>query len=100
MPRTKRRSPRFRIQTPEIYLRIELTRLGQAGKALKYFNTYRTRNPQGPPAEEALIGTAEAHRRLGNKKAEAAALTDLVRQYPNSTSITKAKDRLQDIGEL
>lgn len=77
--------------------KIELRRLEHPEKALKYFNTYRTRNPKGPLAEEALLGTAEAHRRMGNQQAEAAALNELVRQYPSSTSVSKAKNRLQDL---
>jgi ferric-dicitrate binding protein FerR (iron transport regulator) len=77
--------------------KIELRRLDRPEKALRYFNAYKTRVPGGPLTEEAILGIAESHRRLGNSDKEAAALSEFFTRFPKSTSTPAAKARLREI---
>jgi len=59
------------------------------GRAATLFDRYRSENPQGPFAEEALFHLAVVRSRLGEKE-EAQRLTEeFGRRYPGSARATR-----------
>ncbi|MBN2717608.1 MAG: tetratricopeptide repeat protein [Deltaproteobacteria bacterium] len=77
--------------------KIELRHLGNPQKALKHFNTYLRKVPDGPLAEEALLGMANSYRQLKLEDKEKKALQRFVSEYPNSALRTKASNRLEQL---
>jgi hypothetical protein len=71
-----------------------LDELDDAAAALRSFDHYLVAEPGGALAEEALVGRAEALRRLGRASAEAAAWSDLLARYPRSVHAERARERL------
>lgn len=77
--------------------KIELRHLGAPNDALTHYSSYQRRAPNGPLAEEALLGIAESHRRLGNTDRETESLRKFILQYPGSTHIQKVRGRLKQL---
>jgi TolA-binding protein len=77
--------------------KVELRRRNRPTQALNHYRTYRQRAPNGPMAEEALFGIAEAYRRLGNSPMEKETLEIFVEQYPQSSQTRRAHARLRQI---
>jgi TolA-binding protein len=77
--------------------KLELRRLNSPQKALGHYNTYLQKNPSGPLVEEALLGTANAHRQMKNTREEIAALRRLLSEFPNSVMALKVKHRLAQL---
>ena len=76
---------------------IELRRLGRPHQALTHYKAYQRRAPNGPLAEEALFGTAEAYRRLGISDRETEALRRFIERYPGSLKTGEARKRLSQL---
>lgn len=64
--------------------------------ALEHFDTYLDQR-DGVVSQEALVGRAEALRKLGRAAEERAVWEELLRRHPNSVHATRARQRL---GEL
>ncbi len=77
--------------------KIELLRLGEPQKALDHYLAYRQSAPNGPLAEEALFGIAEAYRRLGGRKEELETLRRFSERYPRSLKREKVETRLRQL---
>lgn len=77
--------------------KIELRHLNQPDKALARFRSYLQTLPNGPLAEEALIGKAEAYRRLGMEAKERDTLRTFLDRFPDSSLSGKARGRLSQI---
>jgi tetratricopeptide (TPR) repeat protein len=77
--------------------KLELRRLNSPQKALGHYNTYLQKNPSGPLVEEALLGTANAHRQMKNTREEIAALRRLLSEFPNSVMALKVQHRLTQL---
>jgi TolA-binding protein len=77
--------------------KIELRHLGAPNDALTHYRSYQRRAPNGPLAEEALLGIAESHRRLGNADRETESLRKFILQYPGSAHIQKVRGRLKQL---
>jgi TolA-binding protein len=77
--------------------KIELRHLGAPNDALTHYSSYQRRAPNGPLAEEALLGIAESHRRLGNADRESDSLRKFILQYPGSAHIKKVRGRLKQL---
>ena len=91
-----KRYPR-RPETPAVIIslaKVELRYLGTPKDALSHYTAYQRRAPNGPLAEEALYGIAEAHRRLDDEKAETDTLRRFVERFPQSSLAGKARARL------
>jgi hypothetical protein len=68
--------------------------LDEPAAALRSFERYLRDEPNGTLAEEALLGRAQALRRLGRADTEAAAWSDLLARYPRSVHAELARERL------
>ena len=68
--------------------------LDEPAAALRAFDGYLRDEPGGTLAEEAVVGRAQALRRLGRADAEAAAWNDLLVRYPRSVHAELARERL------
>ena len=77
--------------------KLELRRLGSPEKALKHYRAYMLKEPEGPLAEEALLGIAKSHRKIGNSDAERKALQQLLEQFPRSSMAVKVQNRLAQL---
>jgi len=77
--------------------KIELRHLNRPDQALSHYRAYLQQAPQGPLAEEALLGTADACRQLGRRAEETTALRRFVETYPDSSLRNKARLRLQQL---
>jgi hypothetical protein len=77
--------------------KLELRRLGSPEKALKHYRAYMLKEPDGPLAEEALLGIAKSHRKIGNTDAERKALEQLLEQFPRSSMAVKVQNRLAQL---
>jgi len=77
---------------------VELGKLGKPGKALKRFDAYLSRHPNGPLALEALLGKARALRAMGRVAEERAALERFLQRYPGALQAGEARRRLAAIG--
>ena len=71
-----------------------LLQTGAAKAALRAFDRYLDRSPDGTLAEEAWIGKAGAAERLGLAQTEAAALRELLRRFPATAARDRARRRL------
>jgi len=76
---------------------LRLESLGDPAGALRFFQEAMTIRPGGALSEEARYGIAEAYRRLGNTKAEEAALRSFVAAHPASLMKGAAERRLTEI---
>lgn len=79
--------------------KVELRYLGAPKDALAHYKNYQRRAPNGPLAEEALFGIAEAYQRLGRTDAENQTLHRFVEQFPTSSLVEKARTRLRQLEE-
>lgn len=77
---------------------IHLEHLRDARGALSLYQAALSARPSGTLAEEARYGVAEAHRRLGNRAAEARALQTFLAKHPDSPLVNRARDRLATLG--
>jgi len=68
--------------------------LDEPAAALRSFERYLRDEANGTLAEEALLGRAQALRRLGRANTEAAAWSDLLARYPRSVHAELARERL------
>ncbi len=80
--------------------KLELRHLNAPKKALEYYQSYQRKAPKGPLAEEALFGTAEAYRQLGNTDKEAETLRRCIKRYPNSLKAKEAMIRLKQLDAM
>jgi hypothetical protein len=90
---------RFRGTREELSARVLggqmlLDDLDEPAAALRAFDGYLRDEPGGTLAEEAVVGRAQALRRLGRAAAEAAAWNDLLVRYPRSVHAELARERL------
>jgi outer membrane protein assembly factor BamD (BamD/ComL family) len=90
---------RFRGTREELSARVLggqmlLDDLDEPAAALGAFDRYLRDEPAGTLAEEAVVGRAQALRRLGRADAEAAAWNDLLVRYPRSVHAELARERL------
>ncbi len=76
---------------------LHLEHLGDPAGARQRFRAALSARQEGAVAEEARFGLAEAARRTGNVRAEAAALRELVRRHPASPLVPRAQKRLGEI---
>ncbi len=79
--------------------KIELRHLKLPNEALARYNKYLERLPNGPLAEEAWLGIAEAYRRLRQKAKEMETLQTFLKKYPESSSVGKVRNRLNMMKE-
>jgi tetratricopeptide (TPR) repeat protein len=77
---------------------LELERLGQPRQALARFERI-VEVGSGGLAEEASLGIAECHRRLGDPTAEGEALRQFLARFPGSLWRARAEARLQHLRE-
>ena len=77
--------------------KIELRHLNSPKKALAHYGTYLRQAPNGPLAEEALLGMAHSYRRLGLEDREAETLQRYIERYPKSGLLGKARSRLEQL---
>ena len=77
--------------------KLELRRLGAPEKALKHYQAYMQKEPGGPLAEEALLGIAKSHRKIGDTEAERKTLQQLLEQFPRSSMAVKVRNRLAQL---
>ncbi len=68
---------------------------GQTRRALTLFDQYLKSGAPGGLAEEALSGKAQALAKLGRTDEERQAWRTLLRQFPNSVYVRKARERLR-----
>jgi TolA-binding protein len=66
-------------------------------QALTHYGAYLQQAPNGPLAEEAFLGTADAYRQLGHEDKEADTLRRFVERFPESSLISKARARLKQL---
>jgi len=78
--------------------RLLLDRLGDPAGALEAFDAYRTADPGGTMAEEALVGRALALMRLRRTPEERAAWAELLARHPASANAERARRRLAETG--
>jgi hypothetical protein len=89
--------------TPEAYAAtvaagsLHLDHLGDARGAVGFFRAALRQRPNGPLAEEARWGVAEAERTLGDRKAEAAALRAFLARHPDALMAPRARARLEEL---
>jgi TolA-binding protein len=74
-----------------------LLQTGAAKAALRAFDRYLDRSPNGTLAEEAWIGKAAAAERLGLDQTEATALRELLRRFPDTAARDRARRRLDTL---
>ena len=74
-----------------------LSRLGEPDAALRAFDRYLARSPDGSLASEALFGRARSIQRLGREADEAAAWRRLLRAFPRSIYEAAARHRLDEL---
>jgi tetratricopeptide (TPR) repeat protein len=74
-----------------------LSRLGEPDAALRAFDRYLVRRPEGSLAPEALFGRAGALRKLGREADEAAAWRRLLRAFPGSLYEAAGRHRLDEL---
>jgi TolA-binding protein len=79
--------------------KIELRRLDMPKKALARYKAYLRQAPTGPLAEEALLGAADAYRRLGLEEQEEETLRRFVEKFPKSSLSGKARTRLKQLSD-
>ena len=77
---------------------LQLAQLDRPGDALESFRTYLAQTEQGPLAEEAGWGAAEALRRLGREGDERIALESLLASHPDGVYSNEARTRLGELG--
>ena len=77
--------------------KIELRHLRLPNQALGHYRDYLSRLPNGPLAEEALLGTAEAYRRMGLEARERETLQGFLQRFPKSSLSGKARSRLNQL---
>ena len=77
--------------------KVELRHLRQPKEALAHYSNYLQVLPNGPLAEEALLGTAESYRRLGLEAQEKDNLRSFLKRFPNSSLAGKARFRLNQL---
>jgi hypothetical protein len=76
---------------------LHLDQLGDAKGALSLFSSAVRARPRGPLLEEARWGAVQAHRALGDKAAELAALQEFVTLHPQSLLASRAQARLREL---
>jgi len=69
---------------------------GEYGQAIRQFDRYLERSPNGSLAEEALHGKATAFEQLGQIPQEQAVWRELLRRFPSSVYAVKARERLAE----
>ena len=72
---------------------LKLSELGQPGQALQSFDAYLRTG--GPLAREARYGRIRALQLLGRTSEQQQAITDFIRDYPNSVQAASLSKRLQ-----
>jgi TolA-binding protein len=72
---------------------------GATRDALTSFDSYLAASPEGTLAEEARVGRALALQKLGRRGEERDAWKQLLRRHPDSVQVTRARDRLTELGE-
>ncbi len=75
--------------------KIELRHLNRPQKALTHYQTYLRQAPNGPLAQEAFLGMADAYRRVGLRDREAHTLRRFIEKFPKSNLTAKARTRLE-----
>lgn len=78
--------------------KIELRHLAVPQKAFEHYKSYQQQAPDGPLAEEALWGIAQASRKLGKGATEKKTLQLFILRYPQSAQLKRARNRLQQLG--
>ena len=76
---------------------IRLKDLSQPEQALRSFEAYLERHPQGPLATEAAFGRLGALRELGRLTAEKAALREFLVRFPRSIQASLVSKRLTEL---
>jgi hypothetical protein len=76
---------------------LHLQHLADPAGALEAYRRTLGARPTGPLAEEARWGIADAHRALGNARAEAEALRAFVQNHPDSALAPTAQRRLAQL---
>jgi outer membrane protein assembly factor BamD (BamD/ComL family) len=94
---------RFRGTREELTARVLrgqmlLDALDEPAAALRAFELYLRDEPTGALAEEALVGRAQALRRLGRAADEAEAWRELLALHPRSVHAEVARERLDALG--
>lgn len=74
--------------------KIELRHLNLPKTALAHYQLYLELAPNGPLAEEALLGTAGVYRKLGITAEERTALQTFAQKFPKSTLLKEVLYRL------
>ena len=74
-----------------------LSRLGEPDAALRAFDRYLARRPDGSLAPEALFGRARSLQKLGREADEAAAWRRLLRAFPGSIYEAAGRHRLDEL---
>jgi TolA-binding protein len=77
--------------------KIELRHLRHPKRALTLFGTYLERAPNGPLAEDAVLGIADSYRHLGLNAEERKTLRHFVERYPQSVLLDNARIRLRQL---
>ncbi len=77
--------------------KVELRHLNAPKDALLHYRNYLRRAPNGPLAEEALFGVAEAYQRLKQSKEEKESLKRFINKFPESFLVKKARYRLSQL---
>jgi TolA-binding protein len=72
---------------------------GATRDALASFDSYLAATPDGTLAEEARVGRALALQKLGRRGEERDAWKQLLRRHPDSVQVTRARERLAELGE-
>ncbi len=78
--------------------RLLLDRLGNSRRALQLFESYLLATPSGNLSQEARLGQALSHQRLGQRSAESRAWRSLLDHHPNSVHAARARTRLEALG--
>lgn len=76
---------------------LQLEHLRNPRGALRLYRSALSRRRGGHLAEEARYGTARAHRAMGNREREHAALEQLLAQHPTSVWRARAEARLREL---
>ncbi len=74
-----------------------LARVGEPEGALRAFDRYLARRPDGPLASEALFGRARLLRQLGRRADEIDAWRRLLRAFPGSIYEAAGRQRLDEL---
>jgi TolA-binding protein len=78
--------------------KIELRHMKLPHKALAHYSMYLQEAPNGPLAEEALLGMANVYRYLGFQEQERKTLRRFVERFPRSTLLGIVRERLKQLG--